>query len=256
MITTPLIMKKTHKKQQRDSRNTSTSTTNLDLKSEEENEGDNVGSKTNLLEKTEEYEFKSPVKGAGSTLSDKAYNQVCKDLVEGYSITAVAQRNCLGRQSVVNIKENIRDRIPNWKQSTSRKMGDLITQLMGSLEEDLINGRLNPDRKSIHICILSQRKQEIDGDKNITITHRKEPSNNDFHQKMDAYLNSLKNVTGSTQQTDGLVQSDHKPLIINDVPGDCTDSAQIGVEGDQEVSEPEHTETDSCSQKNSTKRTE
>jgi len=247
-------MKKTQKKQQSDSKNTSTSTTNLAPKGEES--ADDVGSKKNLLEKTEEYEFKSPLKGAGSTLSDKAYNQVCKDLIEGYSLTAVAQRNCLGRQSVVNIKENIRDRIPNWKQSTSRKMGDLITRMMDSLEDDLINGRLNPDRKSIHIGILAQRKGEIDGDKNITITHRKEPSDNDFHQKMDAYLDSLKNVTGAPQQTDGLVQSDHKPLIINDVTEDCTDSAQKGVEGDREVSEPEHTETDSRSQKNSTKRTE
>ena len=140
MITTPLLMKKTQKKQQSDSRDTSTSTTNPDLESEERRGKErefvkvvlaghehDVGSKTNLLEKTEDYEFKSPIKGAGSTLSDKAYNQVCKDLVEGYSLTAVAQRNCLGRQSVVNIKENIRDRIPNWKQSTSRKMGDPVS---------------------------------------------------------------------------------------------------------------------------------
>lgn len=246
-------MKKTHKKQQKDSKNTSTSITNLDRKGE--GNADDVGSKKNLLEKTEDYEFKAPIKGAGSTLSDKAYNQVCKDLVEGYSLTAVAQRNCLGRQSVVNIKENIRDRIPNWKQSTSRKMGDLITRMMDSLEDDLINGRLNPDRKSIHIGILAQRKGEIDGDKNITITHRKEPSDNDFHQKMDAYLNSLKNVTGAPQQTDGLVQSDHKSLVINEVPENCTEITQIGVEGGQEVSESKHTETDSPSQKNSTKRT-
>jgi len=247
-------MKKTHRKQQKDSKNTSTSTTNLVPKGE--GNADSVGSKKILLEKTEDYEFKSPIKGAGSTLSDKAYNQVCKDLVEGYSLTAVAQRNCLGRQSVVNIKENIRDRIPNWKQSTSRKMGDLITRMMDSLEDDLINGRLNPDRKSIHIGILAQRKGEIDGDKNITITHRKEPSDNDFKQNMNAYLDSLKNVTGSTQQTDGLVQSDHKSLVINEVPENCTEITQIGVEGDQEVSEPKHSETDSHSQKNSTKRTE
>ena len=252
MTTTPLIMKKTHKKQQSDSKNTSTSTTNLAPKEEES--ADDVVSKRNLLEKTEEYEFKSPLKGPGSSLSDRAYNQVCRDLIDGFSLTITATRNQIARQSVASIKASIADRVPHWKQSTSRKMGDLITQFMHSLEDDLNKGKLSPDRKSITIGILSDKKRDLDGDNNITITHKKANSDNDFHQKMDAYLNSLKNVTGSTQQTDGLVQSDHKSLVINEVPENCTDSAQIGVEGDQEVSESKHSETDSHSQKNSTKR--
>ena len=247
-------MKKTHKKQQKDSKNTSTSTTNLAPKGE--GSADDVGSKKNYLEKTEDYEFKSPIKGPGSSLSDRAYNQVCRDLIDGFSLTITATRNQIARQSVASIKASIADRVPHWKQSTSRKMGDLITQFMHSLEDDLNKGKLSPDRKSITIGILSDKKRDLDGDNNITITHKKANSDNDFHQKMDDYLNSLKNVTTSSQQTDGLVQSDHKPLIINDVTENCTDSAQTGVEGDQEVSEPEHTETDSCSQKNSTKRTE
>lgn len=254
MITTPLKMKKTHKKQQLDSRDTSTNTTNLDLK--EEGSADDVGSKRNLLQKTEEYEFKSPLKGPGSSLSDRAYNQVCRDLIDGFSLTITATRNQIARQSVASIKASIADRVPHWKQSTSRKMGDLITQFMHSLEDDLNKGKLSPDRKSITIGILSDKKRDLDGDNNITITHKKANSDNDFHQKMDAYLDSLKNVTGTPQQTDGLVQSDHKSLVINEVPENCTDSAQIGVEGVQEVSEPKHSETDSHSQKNSTKRTE
>lgn len=195
--------------QHKDSRNTSTKTTDLQA-SEPEGEGDKL-------------QFKSPEKGPGSSLSDEQYNQVCQDLIEGYSLTSVAHRNSIARASAQSIKETIRSQIPDWKQRTSAKLSDLITEMVDSLHEDLRNGKLSPDRKSVTIGILSDKKRDLDGEKTV-IEHRRVDSEDDFRKKMDDYLSSL--PSGNPQQTNDLVHKRENPRVIDVPPGDCTDSAQ------------------------------
>jgi len=166
-------------------------------------------------------QFRKPEKGIGSRLTDEQYNQVCQDLVDGYSLTSVAQRNNIARASAQSIKEGIRDQIPDWKQRTSAKLSDLIAEMVDSLHQDLREGKLNPDRKSISIGILSDKKRDLDGEKTV-IEHRRVDSEEDFRRRMDDYLASLPSA-----QTIDLADKPKNTSII-DVPAqDCTDSAQV-----------------------------
>ena len=195
-----------HKQQQTDSRDTSTSSTSLQVSA-----GENAGDKP---------QFKSPEKGPGSSLSDEQYNQVCQDLIDGYSLTSVGHRNNIARASAQSIKETIRSQIPDWKQRTSAKLSDLITEMVDSLHEDLREGKLSPDRKSVTIGILSDKKRDLDGEKTV-IEHRKVDSEEDFRRRMDDYLASLPSC-----KTSDLERNDKNPSIIDVPPSDCTDSAQ------------------------------
>lgn len=166
-------------------------------------------------------QFRKPEKGIGSRLTDEQYNQVCQDLIDGYSLTSVAQRNNIARASAQSIKEGIRDQIPDWKQRTSAKLSDLIAEMVDSLHQDLREGKLNPDRKSISIGILSDKKRDLDGEKTV-IEHRRVDSEEDFRRRMDDYLASLPSA-----QTIDLADKPKNTSII-DVPAqDCTDSAQV-----------------------------
>lgn len=195
--------------QQNDSKNTSMNITSPQA-SEPEGEGDKL-------------QFKSPEKGPGSSLSDEQYNQVCQDLIDGYSLTSVGQRNDISRVTAHSIKEGIRDQIPDWKQRTSAKLSDLIAEMVDSLHQDLREGKLNPDKKSVSIGILSDKKRDLDGEKTV-IEHRRVDSADDFRKKMDDYLSSL--PSGNPQQTNDLVHKRENPSIIDVSPSDCTDPAQ------------------------------
>ncbi len=153
-------------------------------------------------------------------MSDEQYNQVCQDLIEGYSLTSVAHRNNIARASAQSIKETIRSQIPDWKQRTSAKLSDLITEMVDSLHQDLREGKLSPDKKSVTIGILSDKKRDLDGEKTV-IEHRKVDSEEDFRKRMDAYLDSLPSA-----KTVDLVQTDKNPSIIDVPPDDCTETAQ------------------------------
>lgn len=195
--------------QQNDSKNTSTKTTGLQVSAP----GDE-GVKP---------QFMKPEKGIGSRLTQEQYSQVCQDLIDGYSLTSVAHRNNIARASAQSIKETIRSQIPDWKQRTSAKLSDLITEMVDSLHEDLRDGKLSPDKKSVTIGILSDKKRDLDGEKTV-IEHRRVDSEDDFRKKMDDYLSSL--PSGNPQQTNDLVHKRENPSIIDVSPSDCTDPAQ------------------------------
>lgn len=195
-----------HKQQQTDSRDTSTNTTGLQVSA-----GENAGDKP---------QFIKPQKGIGSRLTQEQYSQVCQDLIDGYSLTSVGQRNDISRVTAHSIKEGIRDQIPDWKQRTSAKLSDLIAEMVDSLHQDLREGKLNPDKKSVSIGILTDKKRDLDGEKTV-IEHRKVDSEEDFRRRMDDYLASLPSC-----KTSDLASNPQNPSIIDVPPSDCTDSAQ------------------------------
>lgn len=270
--TNTLKAKMKHSKPQTDSRNTSTSITNPEEESAErrEKERDFVKvvlagqeqekrrkseSKKNLLNPPKDNEFKSPSKGPGSSLSDDVYNNVCKQLIEGRSLTDVAHQNSIARSTVDCIKETIRSQIPTWKQRNSAKLGDLISELIDSLHQDLREGRLSADKKSITIGILADKKEKLDGDHTV-IEHRTVSSGEDFSRRMAEYLGSL--PSANTQEINDLAQIPGNAGVYEVPATDCTENAQVssdsGGGGDIEGFGSESPETDSPSQKNFSKK--
>lgn len=165
-------------------------------------------------------QFRKPERGPGSSLSQEKYDQVCSDLIEGKSLISIGVEHSLAKSTVQTIKETIKDHIPDWKQRTSTKLGEIITEMAESLHQDLREGRLSPDKKSISIGILSDKKRDLDGERTV-IEHRRVDSEEDFRRRMDDYLASLPSA-----QTIDLADKPKNTSII-DVPAqDCTDSAQ------------------------------
>ena len=206
-------------KQQSDCKPTSTNTTSPLGNVAEDGEG-SVGSKKIFLNPVSASQFKKPEKGIGSRLSDEVYEKVCQDLIDGKSIITVALAHSVSNSTVQTIKKSIKDHIPDWKQRTSNKLGEIISELADSLHQDLREGRLSPDKKSVSIGILSDKKRDLDGEKTV-IEHRKVDSKEDFRKQMDAYLDSLPSA-----KTVDLVQTDENPSIIDVPPDDCTETAQ------------------------------
>ena len=193
-------------KQQKDSKNTSTSFTSLQVSAPEGEEG--------------RTQFKKPQKGIGSRLSDEVYEKVCQDLIDGKSLITVALAHSVSNSTVQTIKKSIKDQIPDWKQRTSNKLGEIISELADSLHQDLREGRLSPDKKSVSIGILSDKKRDLDGEKTV-IEHRRVDSEEDFRKRMDDYLSSLPSC-----KTSDLERNSKNASIIDVPPTDCTDSAQ------------------------------
>ena len=145
---------------------------------------------------------------------------MCQDLIDGKSMMRIGVEHSLAKSTVQTIRESIKDRIPDWKQRTSAKLGEIITELAESLHQDLLEGRLNPDKKSVSIGILSDKKRDLDGEKTV-IEHRKVDSEEDFRRRMDDYLSSLPSC-----KTSDLASNPKNPSIIDVPPSGCTDSAQ------------------------------
>lgn len=165
-------------------------------------------------------QFRKPERGPGSSLSQEKYDQVCSDLIEGKSLISIGVEHSLAKSTVQTIKETIKDHIPDWKQRTSTKLGEIITEMAESLHQDLREGRLSPDKKSISIGILSDKKRDLDGEKTV-IEHRRVDSEQDFRRRMDDYLASLPSA-----QTIDLADKPKNTSIIDVSAQDCTDSAQ------------------------------
>ena len=165
-------------------------------------------------------QFRKPERGPGSSLSQEKYDQVCSDLIEGKSLISIGVEHSLAKSTVQTIKETIKDHIPDWKQRTSTKLGEIITEMAESLHQDLREGRLSPDKKSISIGILSDKKRDLDGEKTV-IEHRRVDSEEDFRRRMDDYLASLPSA-----QTIDLADKPKNTSIIDVSAQDCTDSAQ------------------------------
>ena len=77
-------------------------------------------------------------------------------MIAGESLQKVSLETGVSDYTVKAIKGRIRDEIPDWKKNTSRKMEKLITELLESLQNDLTEGRLSPDRKAIAIGICDK----------------------------------------------------------------------------------------------------
>ena len=228
--------KKKRQRQQSDSKNTSTSTTSS------KSSGDGDGDDESAVALT----FTSPDRGPGSTLSDEVYNKVCQGLIAGHSLTTVGLEAGVGRNLVNTIKERIRGSIPNWKKRTSRMMGELITELCDSLADDLRQGKLSPDRKSVHLGILSDKKSALDGDRTLTIEHKRVTSGEDFEKRIRDYLSGL--PSANAQATEGRPEKSDFTEVIDVSSDACTKSApdldQTGAGGDPGSSRSSISETD------------
>jgi|TARA_A100001037_G_scaffold262802_1_gene252648 hypothetical protein len=218
------------KQQQADSNNTSMSTTNP-AKSD-----DGGVSKRILLKRTGAKVFKSPDRGPGRQMSDEAYNALCHDLIEGKTIVAACVDHKLAKSTVQAIRESIRDEIPSWKERTSAKLGELITDLADSLAKDLRDGRLSPDRKSISLGILADKKFALDGENGVTITHKRAETDESWQERFKTYLDSLPQANPEVGQ---LIHDQQdpppKPLVVNDNKPDCTETVreiELGGGGD------------------------
>jgi len=231
--------KKRPQRQQSDCSDTSTSTTSSGSSASASGGDDGAVALT----------FTSPDRGPGSTLSDEVYNKVCQGLIEGHSLTTVGLEAGVGRNLVNAIKERIRGSMPDWKKRTSRRMGELITELCDSLADDLRQGKLSPDRKSVHLGILADKKSAIDGDRTVTVEHKRVTSGEDFERRIRDYLSGL--PSANAQATEGRPEKSGFAGVIDVSSGDCTksapDSDQTGGGGDPGSSRSLEFETDSPS---------
>ena len=135
---------------------------------------------------------RAPAKGPGSTLSDRLYSRVCDHLIAGESLQKVSLETGVSDYTVKAIKGRIRDEIPDWKKNTSRKMEKLITELIESLQNDLTEGRLSPDRKAIAIGILIDKREKLcNGTRRVNNSTPDVEGSLLFSQKLRNWISSL-----------------------------------------------------------------
>ena len=179
----------------------------------------------------EELRFKSPERGAGSSLTDEQYNALCLDLVAGKSIVATCTDHSVAKSTAQAIRESIRDQIPSWKERTSAQLGGIISELAESIADDLRSGKLSADKKPVAFGILIDKKFALDGDNVSVIRHEKGDSGANFAENFAAYLQSLPSANGE-QLIDDQPQAAPKPLIINAPADECPSNVREGGGGD------------------------
>ena len=179
----------------------------------------------------EELRFEKPESGAGSSLEVEQYNALCLDLVSGKGMIEIGHKHNVSKDTVQRIKASIRDRIPDWKRRTSEEISELITDMISSLREDLAAGKLSPDKKSVTIGILADKKRDLDGDNVSVVRHEKADLQGNFAEIIADYLQSLPSANGE-QLIDDQPQAAPNPLIINAPDDECPSNVRQGGGGD------------------------
>ena len=135
---------------------------------------------------------RTPLSGPGSSLSDSSYSEICRLLIEGNTIHKIQTLTGVSDYTIKGIKRQIRDEIPDWKKNISRRMEEIITDLVDSLENDLRNNRLSPDRKAIAIGILADKREKLGDSLRLELTSRvTTESSQAFYRRLNEWIASL-----------------------------------------------------------------
>ena len=134
----------------------------------------------------------TPSSGPGSSLSDSSYAEICRLLIDGNTIHKIQTLTGVSDYTIKGIKRQIRDEIPDWKKNISRRMEEIITDLVDSLEGDLRNNRLSPDRKAIAIGILVDKREKMGDSVRLDLTSRvTTESSQAFYRRLSEWVASL-----------------------------------------------------------------
>ena len=134
----------------------------------------------------------TPSSGPGSSLSDSSYSEICRLLIDGNTIHKIQTLTGVSDYTIKGIKRQIRDEIPDWKKNISRRMEEVITELVDSLEDDLRSDRLSPDRKAIAIGILVDKREKLGDNVRIDLTNRvTAESSRDFSNRLNEWMATL-----------------------------------------------------------------
>lgn len=138
------------------------------------------------------YRRNSPYAGPGSSLSASSYSQICRMLINGNTIHQICEQTAVSDYTIKGIKRQIRDEIPDWKKNISRRMEEVITALVDSLESDLRNDRLSPDRKAIAIGILVDKREKLGDSVRADLTSKvTAESSQVFSRRLNEWVASL-----------------------------------------------------------------
>ena len=133
-----------------------------------------------------------PLSGPGSSLSPSCYSEICHQLVKGKTIHQICAQTGVSDYTIKGIKRQIREEIPDWKKNISRRMEEVITELVDSLEEDLRSDRLSPDRKAIAIGILVDKREKLGDSVRIDLTNRvTAESSQNFSKRLNEWMATL-----------------------------------------------------------------
>ena len=125
-------------------------------------------------------------------MSDSSYSEICRLLIEGNTIHKIQTLTGVSDYTIKGIKRQIRDEIPDWKKNISRRMEEIITDLVDSLENDLRNNRLSPDRKAIAIGILADKREKLGDSLRLELTSRvTTESSQAFYRRLNEWIASL-----------------------------------------------------------------
>ena len=90
------------------------------------------------------------------------------------------------------IKRQIRKELPDWKKNVSRRLEEVISDLVDSLEDDLHNSRLSPDRKAIAIGILVDKREKLREGMRVDLTQKvTTESSQAFSRRLNEWMTSL-----------------------------------------------------------------
>ena len=133
-----------------------------------------------------------PSKGPGSSLCPSSYSEICNLLIKGKTIHQICAQTKVSDYTIKGIKKHIRDQIPDWKKNISRRMEEVITELVDSLESDLRNDRLSPDRKAIAIGILVDKREKMGDSVRLDLTSRvTAETSQDFSRRLNKWMATL-----------------------------------------------------------------
>ncbi len=134
----------------------------------------------------------TPSSGPGSSLTATSYSEICRLLIEGNTIHKIQTLTRVSDYTIKGIKRQIRDELPDWKKNVSRRLEEVISDLVDSLEDDLHNSRLSPDRKAIAIGILVDKREKLREGMRVDLTQKvTSETSQAFSRRLNEWMTSL-----------------------------------------------------------------
>ena len=139
-----------------------------------------------------------PSSGPGSSLTGTSYSEICRLLIDGNTIHKIQTLTGVSDYTIKGIKRQIREELPDWKKNVSRRLEEVISDLVDSLEDDLHNSRLSPDRKAIAIGILVDKREKLREGVRVDLTQKvTTESSQSFSKKLNEWVASLRVTSNS-----------------------------------------------------------
>lgn len=117
------------------------------------------------------------VHNARTTLKDeqRAYG-CCELLLQGLGVERIATRLHMSPHTVRAIRRELSagGKLAGWKERISTAAKDFVTDAVSSLHDDLLEGRMTPQEKSVAVGILADKVAAWDGQAGLVIEHRHE----------------------------------------------------------------------------------